>query len=164
MECSRFRVLGRQYFLGTVLLQWEWRGCLTNGLLLWGYIFMLNGITLMHLACENISGEVQLPGGHPVTVYKCFVCYTPTAGTWLNKISITEANYAVKKLGAIGLGLLSNHEGYYLGNATFKPFFQYVNSTGKQTVIFIHPNSPWEHFEGQLISADPSKLSLSFHR
>jgi hypothetical protein len=82
----------------------------------------------------------------------------------LTRISITEANYAVKKLGAIGLGLLSNHEGYYLGNATFKPFFEAVNSAGKQTVIFIHPNSPCEHFDGQLISADPSNLFPSFHR
>ena len=74
--------------------------------------------------------------------------------------SITETYYAVKKLGAICIGLLFNHEGYYLGNTTFKPFFQAVNSIGKQTVIFVHPNSPCEYFNSQIISADPSKFSL----
>lgn len=79
------------------------------------------------------------------------------ARTWPNRFSffanmplpysqraIKEIDYASKKLGAVGLGLLSNHEGHYLGDPLMKPFFQYVNDTSKGNVntLFVHPADP----------------------
>ena len=43
--------------------------------------------------------------------------------------AIREARYALDHLSAVGIGLLSNHEGYYLGNAQFQPFFTFLNTS-----------------------------------
>ncbi|PQE15162.1 2-amino-3-carboxymuconate-6-semialdehyde decarboxylase protein [Rutstroemia sp. NJR-2017a BVV2] len=72
--------------------------------------------------------------------------------------AITEATYALRKLDAAGIGLLSNHEGYYLGNSNFRPFFKALNDMSKGNItVFIHPNSPYLHVNGTLIDANPSK-------
>ena len=42
--------------------------------------------------------------------------------------SIIETRHSLTKLGAVGVGLLSNHEGYYLGHPMFKPFFEAVEA------------------------------------
>ncbi|KAI7475918.1 hypothetical protein KC357_g4822 [Hortaea werneckii] len=72
--------------------------------------------------------------------------------------AITEAKYATRVLGAVGIGLLSNHEGYYLGNRSFTPFFQYLDeSPGGRKSIFVHPNAPCLHAgNGSLIDANPT--------
>ncbi|PQE22001.1 2-amino-3-carboxymuconate-6-semialdehyde decarboxylase protein [Rutstroemia sp. NJR-2017a BBW] len=71
--------------------------------------------------------------------------------------AITEATYALRKLGAAGIGLLSNHEGYYLGNSNFRPFFKALNDMSKGNItVFIHPNSPYLHVNGTLIDANPT--------
>jgi hypothetical protein len=56
--------------------------------------------------------------------------------------SITEATYALTHLNASGIGLQSNHEGYYLGNHLFTLFFAYANSTTVRSPIFVHPAGP----------------------
>ena len=72
--------------------------------------------------------------------------------------SIKEIEYARTKLGAVGTVLLSNHEGYYLGDPLFTPFFKFLNSRpSKQEAIFIHPNVPVLRLNGTLVSANPSK-------
>ncbi|RMZ07025.1 hypothetical protein D0862_04397 [Hortaea werneckii] len=74
--------------------------------------------------------------------------------------AITEAKYATRVLGAVGMGLLSNHEGYYLGNRSFTPFFQFLDESleGRRS-IFVHPNAPCLHGEnGSLIDANPIEL------
>lgn len=74
---------------------------------------------------------------------------------------IKEAEYARTHLGAIGSGLLSNHEGKYLGNPLFTPLFEFLDSRDTQfEVIFVHPNNPTLNINGTFISADPS---TSFH-
>lgn len=71
---------------------------------------------------------------------------------------IKEAAYARDKLNAVGVVLLSNHEGKYLGNPLFKAFFAYLNSRAtKHEVIFIHPNNPTLDLNGNFVPADPSK-------
>ncbi|KAI7287213.1 hypothetical protein KC345_g632 [Hortaea werneckii] len=72
--------------------------------------------------------------------------------------AITEVKYATRVLGAVGIGLLSNHEGYYLGNRSFTPFFQYLDESpeGRKS-IFVHPNAPCLHGgNGSLIDANPT--------
>ncbi|KAI9689633.1 MAG: hypothetical protein M1820_010131 [Bogoriella megaspora] len=95
------------------------------------------------------------------TVYpQRFAFYAATPLPYVNA-SITEARYAVEKLGATGVGLLTNHEGYYLGNTTFFPFFEAVNSFGKhKNIIFVHATDPCLHASnGSLISANPSTFT-----
>ncbi|KAG9997167.1 hypothetical protein KCU78_g17087, partial [Aureobasidium melanogenum] len=76
--------------------------------------------------------------------------------------AIKEARYALDNLGAAGIGLLSNHEGYYLGNSHFQPFFSFLNSTMNNTanaIIFVHPNEPCMRIpngNNSLIIANPT--------
>ncbi|KAK3377054.1 hypothetical protein B0T24DRAFT_592685 [Lasiosphaeria ovina] len=76
--------------------------------------------------------------------------YTPAA--------IKEAKYALTSLGAIGLGLLTNHEGLYLGNAALAPFFAALNATVRGPhVCIVHPSEPLIRINGTLVVADPTK-------
>ncbi|KAK6006895.1 hypothetical protein QM012_005903 [Aureobasidium pullulans] len=76
--------------------------------------------------------------------------------------AIKEAQYALDHLDAAGIGLLSNHEGYYLGNPQFQPLFSFLNSSTNTTtneIIFVHPNEPClriPHGNGSLIIANPT--------
>ena len=76
--------------------------------------------------------------------------------------AIREVRYALDYLGAAGVGLLSNHEGYYLGNAQFQPFFKLLNSStaaNASEIIFVHPNEPClrvPNGNGSLIIANPT--------
>ena len=57
--------------------------------------------------------------------------------------AIKEATYALDHLGAAGIGLLSNHEGKYLGNLAITPFFAYLNGrNASKQIVFVHPNEP----------------------
>ncbi|KAI7158956.1 hypothetical protein KC343_g12585 [Hortaea werneckii] len=72
--------------------------------------------------------------------------------------AIAEAKYATRVLGAAGMGLLSNHEGYYLGNRSFTPLFQFLDESpeGRKS-IFVHPNAPCLHtVNGSLVDANPT--------
>lgn len=75
--------------------------------------------------------------------------------------SIKEIEYARTKLGAVGTVLLSNHEGHYLGDPLFTPFFQFLDARpSEQEAIFIHPQTPYLRLSnGTLIVANPSKSS-----
>ena len=97
---------------------------------------------------------------HPSSV-SCSDAYCYSRITWLTYTSvhrIKEAAHALDKLNAVGVVLLSNHEGNYLGNPLFKPFFAYLDSRAtKHEVIFIHPNNPTLNLNGTFVPADPSK-------
>ncbi|KAF7341823.1 Amidohydro-rel domain-containing protein [Mycena sanguinolenta] len=54
--------------------------------------------------------------------------------------SITEVEYATKTLGAVGVALTSNHEGKYLGNPDFAPFFAQMEAMN--AIVFVHPAIP----------------------
>ncbi|KAK5012160.1 hypothetical protein LTR60_004527 [Cryomyces antarcticus] len=71
--------------------------------------------------------------------------------------AITEVDYALSHLGAAGVICLTNHEGFYLGNPTFTPFFDFLNSrNSSREVIFVHPNEPHLHQDHTLTSANPT--------
>ncbi|APA15956.1 hypothetical protein SS1G_09143 [Sclerotinia sclerotiorum 1980 UF-70] len=71
--------------------------------------------------------------------------------------SIVEATYSISKLNAVGIILLSNHEGFYLGNSIFQPFYQTLNSlTNERHTIFVHPHTPYLRYNGVLIEANPT--------
>lgn len=83
--------------------------------------------------------------------------------------SIAEANYALSSLKAVGIGLLTNHEGLYLGNPALRPFFAALNSSdmGAAHSIFVHPTNPYLRVNGSFIEANPSEsvcpLGSLFH-
>ncbi|TKA65430.1 hypothetical protein B0A49_08826 [Cryomyces minteri] len=71
--------------------------------------------------------------------------------------AITEVDYALSYLGAAGVICLTNHEGFYLGNPMFTPFFNFLNSrNSSREVIFVHPNEPHVHQNHTLTSANPT--------
>ena len=62
-------------------------------------------------------------------------------------------------MGAVGIALLTNHEGNYLGNPKFKKFFQYINSRPGKTVVFIHPTAPVIKVGSNFVEANPTQYS-----
>lgn len=76
--------------------------------------------------------------------------------------AIKEARYALDHLDAAGVGLLSNHEGYYFGDPQFQPFFSFLNNSMNHSaneIIFVHPNEPCMRISnenGSLIIANPT--------
>ena len=78
--------------------------------------------------------------------------------------AVVEVRYAVEELGAIGVGVLTNHEGLYPGEISFDPLWEYLqnraeNGDGKE-IVFIHPHDPVIRLaDGSLVSSKPCKLS-----
>lgn len=54
--------------------------------------------------------------------------------------AVTEAVYALDKLGAAGVLLQSNSLGMYLGDERLEPLYAELNR--RQAVVFVHPTSP----------------------
>ncbi|KAI9855708.1 MAG: hypothetical protein M1813_009670 [Trichoglossum hirsutum] len=72
--------------------------------------------------------------------------------------AVKEVLYALDHLGAVGTGVLTNHEGMYLGNREFQPLFQALQSrdSGRE-VLFIHPTDPVIRVDGTLIPSNPAR-------
>ncbi|KAJ7044180.1 amidohydrolase 2, partial [Mycena alexandri] len=71
--------------------------------------------------------------------------------------SITEAQYALSSLGALGVALSSNHDGHYLGDRLFTPFFAAMDD--RQSIVFLHPSEPLLKVHKTLIKANPTAHS-----
>ncbi len=54
--------------------------------------------------------------------------------------SVRELSRALDELSLDGVGLLSNYEGRYLGDARFRPLLEELNRRG--AYVFIHPTAP----------------------
>lgn len=78
--------------------------------------------------------------------------------------ALQEVKYAVDELGAVGIGLMSNHEGHYLGNPLFRDFFEGVESMNlklESKKIFVHPTLPFKRLgDGSLLDANPSTQDI----
>ncbi|ORY03467.1 hypothetical protein BCR34DRAFT_591550 [Clohesyomyces aquaticus] len=73
--------------------------------------------------------------------------------------SIAEVKYALEELGAVGVGVLTNHEGLYPGDAKFVPLWEYLqNRATEREVVFIHPTDPVILIDGKLVNSKPSPL------
>ncbi|KAJ2932260.1 hypothetical protein H1R20_g4812, partial [Candolleomyces eurysporus] len=69
--------------------------------------------------------------------------------------SITELKYAVNELGAVGIALMSNHEGLYLGYDLFTPFWEALDGLGGRQIVYVHPTTPYLKVNNQWIPANP---------
>ncbi|KAK6390283.1 hypothetical protein LTR65_005658 [Meristemomyces frigidus] len=106
-------------------------------------------------ALARLLNEYLVALVRKVPAHFSFFAVTPLPYT---ASAITEVRYALGHLGAAGVGLLSNHEGYYLGNSVLKPFFAQLDArNSRKEVVFVHPNGPCMHAaNGTLIDANPT--------
>ncbi|KAK3639527.1 hypothetical protein LTR22_017389 [Elasticomyces elasticus] len=113
------------------------------------------GLEAKSAALARLLNEYQAAIVRKLPKLFSFYAVTPLPYT---RAAIVETIYAREKLGAAGIGLLSNHEGYYLGNHAFTPLFANLNSSGGSTkAIFVHPTGPCLHpANGSLIDANPT--------
>ncbi|KAJ7741323.1 hypothetical protein B0H16DRAFT_1694028 [Mycena metata] len=82
-----------------------------------------------------------------------FSFFATSALPYVNE-SITEVEYAVDTLGAVGVALTSNHEGKYLGNPAFIPFFARMENM--EAIVFVHPANPLLEVAGNFLLASPT--------
>jgi len=54
--------------------------------------------------------------------------------------AVAETRYALGHLGAVGISLLTNHRGVYLGDERLEPIF--AEAARHNSVVFVHPTSP----------------------
>lgn len=106
------------------------------------------------LALARLLNEYLAALVHKFPQIFSFFAVTPLPYT---AFAVTEAEYALTHLHAAGIGLQSNHEGYYLGNRAFTPFFSHFNNSGNVPPIFVHPAGPClRSSNGSLTSANPT--------
>ncbi|KAI8937648.1 hypothetical protein NX059_005353 [Plenodomus lindquistii] len=79
--------------------------------------------------------------------------------------AVVEVRYALEELGAVGVGILTNHEGLYPGEEGFDMLWGYLQrravgeSGGGREVVFVHPTEPVIRLEeGKLVGWKPSPL------
>ncbi|KAF8342775.1 uncharacterized protein EI90DRAFT_2903036 [Cantharellus anzutake] len=73
-----------------------------------------------------------------------------------------EADYCLDVLGGVGVMLLTNHEGLYLGNPTLKDFFNYMDNRADKNIVSVHPHDPRIEINGQWFSANPTLTPCGF--
>lgn len=77
--------------------------------------------------------------------------------------AVSEVRYALEELGAVGVGVLTNHEGLYPGEESFDPLWEYLQKHAEEgdrrEIVFIHPHDPVIRLEdGRLVASKPCKL------
>jgi hypothetical protein len=77
--------------------------------------------------------------------------------------SVREVEYALGELGAVGVSVLTNAEGVYPGDVSFRGLWEYLEERAREgdgrEVVFIHPTDPVIALEdGRLISSRPCEL------
>jgi len=75
--------------------------------------------------------------------------------------AVTEVKYALEELGAVGVGVLTNHEGLYPGDDGFDGLWSYLQAkaeTGGREVILVHPTEPVIKLDdGRFVNSRPCK-------
>jgi len=77
--------------------------------------------------------------------------------------ALTEVGYALEELGAVGVGVLTNHEGLYPGDEKFNPLWEMLQeraSVGGKEIVFVHPTDPVLRLDdGSLVNSKPCESS-----
>ncbi|CAI6336891.1 unnamed protein product [Periconia digitata] len=83
--------------------------------------------------------------------------------------SVVEVRYAVEELGAVGVVVLTNHEGLYPGDGAFDGVWGYLQGRAEKEggdgreIVFVHPTEPVIRLEsGELVLSKPCKFSDLF--
>ena len=76
--------------------------------------------------------------------------------------SVREIRYALEDLGAVGVGVMTNHEGIYPGEEQFDPFWTYLQERATKgdgsEIVFIHPTEPVIRLDnGRMVNSKPCK-------
>lgn len=76
--------------------------------------------------------------------------------------TVREVRYAVEELGAVGVGVMTNHDGLYPGEEAFDPLYTYLQERAEKgdgrEIVFIHPTDPVIRLDdGRLIDSKPCK-------
>ncbi|KAJ7107271.1 hypothetical protein C8R43DRAFT_1044971 [Mycena crocata] len=71
--------------------------------------------------------------------------------------AIIEGQYALESLDAVGVAVNSNHEGLYLGNLLFDPFFAAMANS--DTIVFVHPTAAVLKINQTFVEANPTIYS-----
>jgi hypothetical protein len=81
--------------------------------------------------------------------------------------SVREVKYALDDLGAVGVGVLTNHEALYPGDESFDPLWSYINTRATREggdgreIVFIHPTDPSIRLDnGTLVNSKPCKFVI----
>ncbi|KAJ7288281.1 amidohydrolase 2 [Mycena rebaudengoi] len=82
-----------------------------------------------------------------------FSFFATSSLPYVNEATV-EAKYSLETLGAVGVALTSNHEGKYLGNPAFTPFFSTMEMM--KAVVFVHPADPLLEVAGTFVEANPT--------
>jgi hypothetical protein len=78
--------------------------------------------------------------------------------------AVTEVKYALEELGAVGVAVLTNHEGVYPGDGPFDALWGYLDHGRGKEVVFIHPTEPVIRLEdGRVVGSRPCKSILSHY-
>jgi hypothetical protein len=90
-----------------------------------------------------------------------WMCVTPLPYV---KETVKEVRYAVEELGAVGVGVLTNHEGSYPGDVQFDPLWEYLQERAEKgdgrEIVFIHPTDPVIRLDdGTLVNSKPCKYT-----
>jgi predicted TIM-barrel fold metal-dependent hydrolase len=77
--------------------------------------------------------------------------------------AVREVQYAIEQLGAVGVGVLTNHDGLYPGEEVLDPVWEYLHRRAEEKdgreIVFIHPTDPVIRLEdGRLVNSKPCKL------
>ncbi|KAF2501169.1 amidohydrolase 2 [Lophium mytilinum] len=84
--------------------------------------------------------------------------------------AVKEAKYALEELGAVGVGVMTNHDGLYPGDQRFAGFWSYlgrrdpIDGCQKREIVFVHPTDPVIRVDGAQkipISSSGGKLVSS---
>jgi predicted TIM-barrel fold metal-dependent hydrolase len=77
--------------------------------------------------------------------------------------AVAEVEYAMGELGAVGVGVLTNHEGLYPGDGAFDPLWEFVQGRAGRGVVFVHPTEPVVRLgDGRIVGSKPCEFFFLF--
>ena len=94
-------------------------------------------------ACAAYCRQVNEAGARIVRTYPGRFSFAAALPLPFIENAPAELSYAVEVLGACGIGLCSNYNGFYLGNPGFEALYTEIERAG--VPIILHPASPPEY-------------------